>query len=44
LERQQCEQGYGMNRITAENVAGAIRKVKSMSLPQKEELAVADDH
>jgi hypothetical protein len=28
-----------MNRITAENVAAAIRKVKSMSLPQKEELA-----
>jgi hypothetical protein len=28
-----------MNRITAENVAAAIRKLKSMSLPQKEELA-----
>jgi hypothetical protein len=28
-----------MNRITTENVAAAIRKVKSMNLPQKEELA-----
>ena len=28
-----------MNRITMENVAAAIRKVSSMSLPQKEELA-----
>jgi hypothetical protein len=31
--------GYGMSRITTENVAAAIRKVSSMSLPQKEELA-----
>ncbi len=28
-----------MNRITTENVAAAIRKVSSLSLPQKEELA-----
>jgi hypothetical protein len=28
-----------MSRITTENVAAAIRKVSSLSLPQKEELA-----
>jgi hypothetical protein len=39
LELQQREQGHGMNRITTANVAAAIRKVSSMSLPQKNALA-----